>query len=119
MEALTEDEMWARVQGLTGQSVATFDQPRPDFVMQVTNEEVIIKKRVSKPYKGEIIANYKYLLDNGRITKEDMPHIPGALPHHRVGSVILAILRDVVPEQIQEIRRSEGHQLSGICLKAI
>ena len=120
MEMLGSDELWLRVRSLEGRTVCTIERREANAVVQVTGSEVKLAKG-GKPrtsvLRSDVENTYQYLVRNGEVTKEDFTKVAGHRPHGRVGRVVLAILRDAVPEQVEEVRRGSGVRLSGIALK--
>jgi hypothetical protein len=122
MKALTDLELWERVRSLQGRMVYTIQQRKLNTVSQVTASEVRLLKstrrpRPSTPLKRDIVNTYHYFAKHGRVTKDDFNEIPESRTWGFVGYIILAILRDAVPEQIEEFRRSKTSPLCGIRLK--
>ena len=122
MKALTDDELWHRVNSLQGRTVYTIEQRKPNTVSQVTATEVSLLKstgepRPSTPLKRDIVNTYRYFVKHGRVTKDDFDEIPESRTWGFVGYIILAILRDAVPEQIEEFHRGKTSPLCGIRLK--
>jgi len=122
MKKLKDDELWARVKHLEGQTVYTIERGVPNIVANVTNTEVkLIKntgeRRPSTPHKEDIVNTYNYLTTYHQVTKDDFDKIPESRQWGFVGYIILAILRDAVPEQIEEFHRSKHLPLCGIRLK--
>jgi len=122
MKKLKDDELWARVKHLEGQTVYTIERGVPNIVANVTNTEVkLIKntgeRRLSTPHKEDIVNTYNYLITYHQVTKDDFDKIPESRQWGFVGYIILAILRDAVPEQIEEFHRSKHLPLCGIRLK--
>ena len=123
MKALTDLELWERVKGLQERTIYTIEQRRPNTVSQVTATEVRLLKstgepRPSTPLKRDIVNTYCYLVRHGRVTKDDFDKIPESRRWGFVGYIILAILRDAVPEQIEEFRRGPSEPICSIRLKA-
>lgn len=123
MKALTDLELWERVRSLQGRTIYTIQQRKPNTVYQVTTTEVRLLKstgepRPSTPLKRDIVNTYCYFVKHVRVTKDDFDKIPESRRWGFVGYIVLAILRDAVPEQIEEFRRSKREPLCGIRLKA-
>lgn len=122
MKALTANELWERVKRLEGRTIYTIQQRKPNTVSQVTAAEVRLLKstgepRPSTPHKEDIVNTYNYLVTHCQVTKDDFDKIPESRRWGFVGYIILAILRDAIPEQIEEFHRSERCRLCGIRLK--
>ncbi|MCK4387491.1 MAG: hypothetical protein KAW00_01850 [Dehalococcoidia bacterium] len=103
--------------------VYTIQQRKPNTVSQVAATEVRLLKstgepRPSTPLKRDIVNTYRYFVKHGQVTKDDFDEIPESRTWGFVGYIILAILRDAVPEQIEEFRRGPSEPVCGIRLKA-
>ena len=123
MKALTEHELWEKVKGLQGRTIYTIQRRIPNTVSQVTATEVRLLKdtgerRPSTPRRSDIVNTYYYSVRYGRVTGKDFDKIPESRYWGFVGRAILAILRDAIPEQIEEFHRGLSEPLSGIRLKA-
>ena len=76
------------------------------------------KSRTSSPTRAQIWFTYKYLWDQCQVTREDFASDElFGIVEDRVSRIILAILRDAVPEQIEVFQRGPGIPQSGIRLK--
>ena len=123
MKALSGHELWQRVRGLEGRTIYTIDRHRANIVSQVTSSEVRLLRsngepRLATPRRTDIMNTYAYLLGNGRVTGEDFARIPGNLVGRRVSRIVLAILRDAVPDQIEKFHRQPPSvPLAGIRLR--
>ena len=123
MKVLSEHELWERVKGLQGRTVYTIERLSANKVLKVTDNEVRLAKengelRSTTPIKSDIVNTYDYLMRHGQVTREDYSKIPESRYWAFVGRVVYAILRDAVPEQIEEFHRRPPHvRLSGIRLK--
>ena len=101
MKRLSDADLWKKVKRLQGCTVSTIAQQKPNHFLQVTDNEIIIKNRKTRPEREEIINYYRYLRKHHKITKDDLPNIPGNAPlnltsscyfSHKVASIIQAIL---------------------------
>ncbi len=107
---------------LEGKTVPTIEQRKPNTVVGVTDTKVKLEKdigepRPSVPIRSDIVNTYRYLVANGQVTGDDFEKIPENRPFARVSRITIAILRDAVPEQIEELHRVPGKSLSGIRLR--
>lgn len=68
---LSDDELWDRVKKLEGKTVFTIVQKKPNKVLRVTDREVIIEGRATRPSREFIVKVYRYLWRNGEVTGRD------------------------------------------------
>lgn len=119
---LSDNELWERVKYLEGKTVCTIERRVPNIVVQVTDTEVRLAKntgelRPTTPIKSDIVNTYRYLFAHGQITGDDFEKIPEYRPWGKVGRIVLAILRDAIPDQIEDFRRVPSKSLSGVRLR--
>lgn len=122
MKKLKDYELWRRVKSLEGRTVYTIERQVSNAVASVTATEVKLIKnrgepRPSTPHKEDIVNTYDYLVTHRQVTKDDFDKIPESRRWGFVRYIILAILRDAVPEQIEEFHHSKRRRLCGIRLK--
>lgn len=121
MKQLNEQELWDRINELKGKTILTIRQSIPNIMKDVTDHEVILinsNGRISKtsPSRADIINVYFYLVCNRQVTTGDYVKIPGSRSYRNRISIISAILRDAVPEQIEAFKKSAREQHYGIRL---
>lgn len=117
---LTENELWQRIRRLEGQTVYTLDRRRPNRISRVTDAAVEIESRATKVAREDLWVVYDGLYQRSRITGEDLYGDRSILGHPyagKAGRIIMAVLADAVPEDMEVIRRSRAERLSGIRIR--
>lgn len=99
---LTNDQLWARVQTLDGQTIYTIDQRRPNRISSTANNQVEIDNRNTRPTRDQIFEAYELLHRDGSIC---LCNMPDWFSNNRVGRIIMAILGQAVPEEIETFNR--------------
>ena len=112
----SDEELWKRVQTLSGNTIHTIGQRRPNRILRVTDEKVLIEGRKSAPSREDLLWVYHYLNEVEEITRENLPD---RLSQTRVGRIILAILAEV-SEDVEAFETGGGRtgRLSGIRRKS-
>ena len=113
---LSDDELWSRVKQLEGETIYTIVQKKPNKVLRVTDSEVIIEGRTTRPSRRFVVRVYRYLCRNGEVTGRDWIKICGNEFCGKVGRITLAILVRAIPDQVESFTRDE-RGLSGIKLR--
>ena len=68
---LSDDELWQHVKQLRGRTICTITCRSENKIVEVTDQEVIIEGRVTKPSRGFIVKVYHYLCRKGVVTGDD------------------------------------------------
>ena len=122
MGMLTEDELWKRVKKLLHKTTYTIQRRELNYIEQVTANRVCLakngKSRPSSPTRAQIWSAYRYLWEHCQVTQKDYAsnRLSGIIGK-RVSRIVLAILSDAVPEQIEAFQQEKGIPQSGIRLK--
>jgi len=93
---LTESEVWQQIRRLEGSLVSTVIYGRPNKILRVTNNAVVIDKRVSKPSRAEIYSLYKQVHEMGKVAR-------WGDARRRTYAVTYAILIAAIPTEIEAI----------------
>lgn len=118
---LNENEFWQRVRGLEGETVYTLERQNPNRILRVTDEDIEIENRGTRPIRDDVLQVYRELHRRGEITGDDLYGENSVVGHelaHKSGRIMMAILARAVPEEISIIRRSKTERLSGIRLRS-
>ncbi len=113
---LSEEELWSRIKNLEGKTIYTIKQRRRNHILKVTDWEVIIEGRRTRPSRKYIYNVYRYLHKHGEITKDDFVKICGNEICKKVGRITMAILASALPDEVEAFTCNE-RGLSGIRLK--
>ena len=124
MKQLRDQELWDRVKALEGKTIYTIELRMPNTVKKITANEIKLlksngKSRKATPTREDIINTYRYLVLNQQVTVGDFGKIPGYHSYRYIISIVLAILRDAVPEQIEAFHHSVEEPHCGIRLNSI
>lgn len=117
MTLLDDSRLWERIRGLKGETILTIDRKKANKILEVNNERVVIENRKTAPTKKDIILFYHCLKKRGILTKEN---IPEEFFLRKIARIILAILAEAVPEEIEGFERGKDPRfptLSGIRVK--
>jgi hypothetical protein len=102
---LNEDTLWNRVRGLSGETVYTLNKQKPNTILNVTEHNIEIENRKSRPSRNEIWSLYKQVYKEKTLYSGEAEKYTYAVSY--------AILLNVVPNEIEPI---PGNKL-GIQLK--
>ncbi len=119
--SLNRTQLWERVKKLEGHVVNTIAQHRPNKIVRVSEIEMEIEGRNTKPLLKDVYQVYDVLIKQGKITAEDLYGNTSILGHvlaRKTGRILMAILVAAVPEEIEVILPSKVSRLSGIRIRA-
>ena len=112
MTQLKEEELWQRVRALKGQTVYTLERHSSNHIQDVSDSNVIISARRSRPSRAEIVGAYEVVCMSGELRIS-----AGWKGGTRwMYSVTPAIVLAAVPDQVEII---DDGGLSGIKLKKL
>ena len=108
---LTRAELVGAIKSLQGGQVCTVDEGIANDILDVDESRVV--RRSAKSSKTSSVAmkhfwnTYEYVWAHGHVTHDHFkkPDFHGDPVGDRVACIILAILRDAVPEQIEAFKR--------------
>ena len=111
---LSDEELWQQVKRLRGRTICTITRRSENKILEVTEREVIIERRVTRPSRDFIVKVYHYLCRKGEVTGDDWKQICGNTYCGKVGRITLAILAEAVPDQIEVFVPAVRGKKSGI-----
>ncbi len=122
MRVRDTDDFWRCIRQLEGKTVCTLVQHRPNKIVKVTDHEVLIEGRASRPRREDISCVYRCLCEKGRVVAREL-YGPNSLIGHpqarRAGRIILAIVAHAFPDEIEVVGGGGAEEQSGIRLKAL
>ena len=110
MEKLSLAEFWERVKPLHGEIIYSIEQGSPSLITEVTGDTVNRArptggKQLTPAHREALYNTYCYVVDNGWVTGQDFENVPGHRPFGLNGRFINALLKDVIPDQIEAFKR--------------
>ena len=125
MEKLSRAELWQRVKRVQRKIIHSIEQGSPSLITGVTGDTVERArptggKQLTPAHREELYNTYRYVVDNGRVTGKDFGNVPGHRRFGLNGRLIIALLADVIPDQIEVFKRDNPwlRGLSGIRLRS-
>ena len=108
----TQEQLWSRVIELEGTIIRTISRDKPNKILEVTDNEVIIADRTTRPTKDDLYSTYVLLDSLDVVTTEDITW----LKEKRVSRICLAIIAEAAKDEITVVK--DGRR-SGIAQKRI
>ena len=110
MEKLSYAEFWERVKRMQGEIVYSIQQCLPSLITEVTGDTVKRARRtdgkqLTPAHREELYNTYCYVVDQGPVTGKTFVNVPGHRPFGLNGRFIIALLADVIPDQIEGFKR--------------
>ena len=112
-----DHQIWAAIASLQGKTVRTIAQGKPNTILRVSNYDIQIQGRATRPTRKDVQTYCQVLLTHKVITSRNRPTFgwPGG---HKTGRIIMAILADALPNHVQAFGPNNPYVpgLSGIRL---
>lgn len=121
MEKLSQAEFWGRVKRGQGKIIYSIEQGSPSLITEFTGDTVKRArptggKQLTPAHREELYNTYCYVVDNRWVTGKDFGNVPGHRRFGLNGRFIIALLADLIPDQIEVFKRDNPwlRGLSGI-----
>ena len=121
MEKLSQSELWERVERVQGKIIYSIERGSPSLITEVTGDTVKRArptggKQLTPAHREDLYNTYCYVVDNGQVTGKDFGNVPGHRRFGLNGRFIIALLANVIPDQIEAFKRDNTwlRGLSGI-----
>lgn len=105
---LNDYEIWEKIKQLKGQTLFTYTELEPNTIVEVedrgkSQDAVIIKERVTRPIKEDIIAAYQLLYSLGELERNrDLAWL--ASPEKKTSSIIFRLVGEIAKDEITVIQ---------------
>jgi hypothetical protein len=117
MKPLTDAQLWSKVRSLLGEEVLTNVKRNTNTVTEVLHDKIVLLNKYGRPRpspsRSDFWDTYQHLLRERQVTGGDFEE-GGALAHvrrRRVAAIVVAMLRDAVPDQIEPLHGRLGIRL--------
>ena len=110
MEKLNQSEFWEIVKRGQGRIVYSIQNNSPSQITEVT-EDIVKRakpdgsKQLTPAHREELYNTYCYVVDKGLVTGKDFENVPGHRYFGLNGRFIIALLAEVLPDQIEAFKR--------------
>ncbi len=90
--------IWEAVRALEGMNLETYVDSETNTVVKVTDNEVLIKNRSTKPLREDSIAAYRLLFNKGMLRRTpDLAWLAG--PSKKTSSIVFRIVGEIARDE--------------------
>lgn len=96
---LDDNEIWEKVKSFKGNKLCTYVKNSYNEIIDVNDDEILIKGRKTKPTKSDVINAYKLLFKKGELErKRDLAEL--AQINKQTSSIVFRIVGELAKEEI-------------------